>query len=501
MDIQGTYDSMFPPCELREVRDFLPPMLPMTLNEELIAESMNRAQQTKQWVLAFVIGTKPCFYKFYGSVIAAGAAGIPYFVIDSNQHYDKELTYGRYEFEFHDKIGVNLAIRGNLLQKSVELLGKLNWLGHYLRERWPNVPVVPVVLGDTIMCSIVPAAWMFSRQERCIHNEAGLRSMAPEVLTRLNEGLTIEEVIEGQFNGPWRILRNEPFPEQWDTFVASAGAEYMFAPTELNRSHLLREGYPEENVFVTGGVVVDALDLKLRRKPSQSIFSIYPQLAEGEWIRVDIHRRGNLTERRFRALVGALVKLVKRGYKVNFIEMNATRFALEKYDLKKDLLQLAEEHENFLYTKIWPEFAHVIEFFNSEHCFAALTDSGGVQEEMNLLGKICLTCRVNTDRPETVKEAHSNLLVPPIDSDFMVRMIEEVASNPGLQERMRSAPKIYGSNVGEKFISKVKELMDQGRPTFSWAHEALGLWREKALDAGLVRGYRTGSETGTAKTE
>ncbi len=496
MDIHGSFETMFAAPSVREVSDVVPQMLPMTVREEFIAKIMNKAQEQKKWVLAFVIGTKPCFYKFYGSVVAAAAADLPFFVIDSNQHYDEILTYGRYEFAFQDKIGVSLGIRGNLLQKSVELLCKLNWLGHHLRERWPEVPVVPVVLGDTIMCSIVPAAWMFSRQERCIHNEAGLRSMTPVSMRDALKGISADEFIHNQFHGPWQILRNEPFPEQWDTFVASAGSEFMFAPTDLNREHLLREGYPPENVFVTGGVVVDAVDLKLQHKPSRSIFSIYPQLAEGKWIRVDIHRRGNLTERRFRELIGGLTKLVRRGHKINFIEMNATRFALEKYGLKDELLQLATTHPNFLYTQVWPEFAHVIEFFNSEHCLAAFTDSGGVQEEMNLLGKVCLTCRVNTDRPETVMKAHGNILVPPIDSDLMVRLVETVINNPGLQEQMRAAPKLYGENVGAKFIAKINDLMEQGRGTFSWAHEAIGLWRETSVDQGLVRGYRDGKETG-----
>ncbi|MBN2053977.1 UDP-N-acetylglucosamine 2-epimerase [bacterium] len=490
MEIRGAFDSMFPESRERKIDDFVPDMLPMTINEALLERSMKQARDSKKWVLAFVIGTKPCFYKFYGSVVAAAEAGLPFFVIDSNQHYDEILTYGRYEFNFQDKIGANLAIRGDLLQKSVELLCKMNWLGRFLRTKWPDVPVVPVVLGDTIMTSIVPAAWMFSRQERAIHNEAGLRSMAPDVIREVEKGITVERFVEEQFNGPWRILRNEPFPEQWDTFVSSAGCEFMFAPTELNRQHLLREGYPEENVFVTGGVVVEALELKLRHKPSRSIFDIYPRLAEGQWIRVDIHRRGNLTSRRFHSLVGALETLVRRGHKINFIEMNATRYALEKYGLKQRLMDLAMKHPNFLYTEIWPEFAHVIEFFNSEHCLAALTDSGGVQEEMNLLGKVCLTCRVNTDRPETVNEAHSNLLVPPIDTDFMVKMIEYVVENTALQERMRSAQKIYGADVGRKFIDIIRRLMREGRHTFSWAHEALGLWRETLPDQEFVHGYK-----------
>ncbi|GEM_PF-74713 len=492
-EIFGAYDSMFPEQRELKVKEILPDILPMTLNEKFIENVMNKARKCKKWVLAFVIGTKPCFYKSYGSVLEAVNADIPFFVIDSNQHYDEILTYGRYEFSFMDKIAVNLQIRGNLLQKSVELLCKMNWLGRFLRERWPEVPVVPVVIGDTVLAGVVPSAWMFSRQEKCIHNEAGLRSMTPEVIKQVEKGITVEQFIQEQFDGKWNILRNEPFPEQWDTFVASAGCEYHFAPTELNKEHLLREGYPENNVFVIGGVVADAVDFKLTHKPHTSIFTIYPSLAEGRWIRVDIHRRDNLNKRRFQSIITAIESLVIKGYKINFIEMNATKYALEKYGLRQMLLMLAAKYPNFLFTEVWPEFAHVIEFFNSESCLAVLTDSGGVQEEMNILGKVCLTCRLNTDRPETIMYAHSNILVPPVNADFMVKQIEYIVNNDTLQNEMSNAPKLYGNGAGKKFIEIVENLMNSGRSTFTWAHEAIGLWQDTPVKQELIYDFTTSS--------
>ncbi len=246
---------------------------------------------------------------------------------------------------------------------------------------------------------------------------------------------------------------------------------------------MLREGYPEENIWVTGGVVVDALELKRKEKPKKSIFSIYPQLEHGEWLRVDIHRRENLTPTRFKAIIGGVKELVEKGYKVNFIEMSASRQALEAYKLK-NVLKGLEKRKNFLYTKIWPEYAHVIEFFDSEHCFAAFTDSGGVQEEMNLIDKVCLTCRFNTDRPETVKEAKSNVLVPPINKEFIAKMVGHVYNDESLQKSMKNSPSIYGKDVAKQFISIISDLMEKNEYPFKWAHEALGLWKEdkKGID-------------------
>jgi len=475
--VTDAYESMFG-SKAVESESFLPSILPLNLNKPLIHSVMEKAKKEKKWVLAFVIGTKPCFYKFYGSVMAANKAKIPNFVINSNQHYDDVLTRGLTEFNLQSQVACNLSIRGDLAQKSAELIMKASWFARYLKKNWPSVTVVPVVLGDTIMTAIVPAAWMFSRVEKAIQVEAGLRSMAPEVMQRY-KNVDIETFIDQQFYGKWLLLRNEPFPEQWDTYTSAAGSEYLFAPVSLNREHLLREGYPEKNIWVVGGVVVDALELKRREKSEKSVFEVYPQLEKGQWLRVDIHRRENLTPRRFKSIIGAVEDLAKKGHNINFIEMSATRNALDYYNLR-DVIDKLKKHKNFLHTNVWPEYAHVVEFFESKNCLAALTDSGGVQEELNLIGKACLTCRITTDRPETVFDARSNIIVPPISSEYIVKLIMYITKNEALIKKMGNAKKLYGTNVGQKQISILSELMKMGESPFKWAHEALGLWKEKS---------------------
>jgi UDP-N-acetylglucosamine 2-epimerase len=479
---QANYEMMFGVSKTHLVYppEFIPDLLPIALREEQIEAVMLQARKQRSWVLVFVIGTKPCFYKFYGAMKAAEAADLPHLVLDSGQHYDPLLTYGAQEFGYHAKTSINLQVRGDLAQKTGELFFKTAYLARYFKTRWPDVTVIPVVLGDTILTSIVPAAWLFTRNEKAIQSEAGLRSMAPDVLKKMAGGarVPLNDFIEAQFEGPWSRLTNEPFPEQYDTFTSAAGCQFHFAPVELNRQHLLEEGHDPAHIFVTGGVVVDALELKMSEKPKTSVFELHPRLKKGSWLRVDIHRRENLTPRRFKAIVGGVARLVREGVSVNFIEMNATKFALDQYGLRRDLLSLTRR-KNFLFTPIWPEYAQVIEFYRSPHCLGALTDSGGLQEELNMLGQICLTCRFNTDRPETVREAHGNLLVPPISAEFVHTMVDHVLTTPGLQKRLRAAKPLYGKKVGARFIEEVVRLMRRGERPFSWSHERLGFWREQ----------------------
>lgn len=475
------YELMFGPGQAAMVDRWkvIPDILPMALQEERMAEAASQARRSKQWLLLFVIGTKPCFYKFWGSIQAAAQARVPYLIIDSGQHYDPLLTHGTTEFGYRDQIAVNLNIRGDLAQKTGELLFKMSWLGRYFADRWPGLPVVPVVLGDTIMTSIVPAAWLFTRNEKSIQNEAGLRSMAPSVLRRMaaSSSIPFATFFEAQRRGAWERLTNEPFPEQYDTFTSAAGAQFLFAPTDINRRHLLQEGYDPASIFTIGGVVVDALELKLKQKPARSIFQDYPALQEGRWIRVDIHRKENLTPGRFRAVIGGLKRLVAKGYRINFVEMNATRVALEHYGLKRELVQL-QKRKNFLFTPIWAEYSQVLEFYRSPHCLAALTDSGGLQEELNMIGKPCLTCRFNTDRPETVLEGRGNVLVPPISAEFVAGAVDFALSNRRFLSSLESAKPLYGTRVGETFIRHIQRLMRTYDRPFEWAHERLGFRRE-----------------------
>ncbi len=456
----------------RQEIHIVPKYLPMNINDAIINCMMERARRERKWVLIFVIGTKPCFYKFYGSIIEAEKQGIPYLIVNSNQHYDANLTYGEKEFDYAGKTAVNLEIRGNLAQKSAELFTKISWLANYLKRQWSDVTVMPVVLGDTILCGIVPAAWMFNREEKAIHNEAGLRSMTPECVSYADK-LTAEDFIGQQFNGKWKLLMNEPFPEQWDTYVGSKASEFLFAPLELNRQHLLREGHPENKIWVTGGVVVEALEKKRKEQPTQSIFNVYPTLEHGEWIRVDIHRKGNQIRQRFEAIIKGMNELVKKGHQVCFIEMNTTKDSLEKYNLRPVIDRLKKE-KNFFHSEVWPEYANVLEFYQSKQCLAALTDSGGVQEEMNLLNKPCFTARFNTDRPETVMDAHCNILIPPISGEFLAKTVDYAIRDEMLLQNMRNGKKLYGEKVAEKFIAQMNKLMQENRKPFSWAHDDVG---------------------------
>lgn len=436
-----------------------------------------RAQQGR--VLAIVTATKPCFYKLGGLMQEAVAQGLPFFILHSGQHHDDVVGHGWSEFGFAPHLGVDLRLRGDLSQKAAELCLKMKRFHLWWAERWPDVIVVPYVNGDTVTAAYVPGAWLLGTNRGCIQGEAALRAMSPAAFARLSAQETPESIVAMQWGqeAGWVLNRTEPFPEQYDTFVSAAGCDYFFAPVALNAAHLEREGYAPGRIDVVGNTIVDAIRRQRSIRPKRSVFEEYPKLRSGEWLRVDVHRRENLNRRRFLAIVGAVADLVERGHPIAFIELTATRRALEKYGLRDQLVALSGQ-PNFLFTPVWKEYAQVVEFLESDRCWGILTDSGSMQEEMNELGKPCLTARFSTDRPETVM-AKGNLLVPPLDAGQMVAIVEHVRASPAILEQMRAAPKLYGSDVSRRIIARIRELFARKDRFFTWAHDRLEIYTEE----------------------
>ena len=84
-----------------------------------------------------------------------------------------------------------------------------------------------------------------------------------------------------------------PYPEEFNRQAVGIVARYHFAPTELSRQNLLREGKKPNHIFVTGNTAIDALKTTVRREYT------HPEL---EWakgcrlILLTAHRRENLGE-------------------------------------------------------------------------------------------------------------------------------------------------------------------------------------------------------------
>ena len=130
---------------------------------------------------------------------------------------------------------------------------------------------------------------------------------------------------------------------------------------------------------------------------------------------------------------------------------------------------------------------HVIEFLDSGHCWAEMTDSGSMQEELLYFPKVVsLTVRLNTDRPETIFDARSNVLVPPINSSWIASMVEAAFNKrEGLGMQLRRKNKIYGKpgEVSKNIVKIIKKEFENGDAVnfYPWFHQRIDLWKEKQV--------------------
>lgn len=182
-----------------------------------------------------------------------------------------------------------------------------------------------------------------------------------------------------------------PYPEEFNRQVVSIISKYNFAPTELAKENLLREGKKESSIYVTGNTAIDALKTTVKDD------YIHPEL---EWARgsklimITAHRRENLGEpmrHMFRAIRRVLDEHtdVKAIYPIhmNPIVRNTAMQELGN----EDRIHIIEPLE-------------VLDFHNFLNCsYMILTDSGGIQEEAPSLGKPVLVMRDTTERPEGIK--------------------------------------------------------------------------------------------------
>lgn len=373
----------------------------------------------------------------------------------TGQHYDENLSGGMLK-EFGVEPDFNLNVRGSMHEIVSQIIGRLGYLIGELKAR--GKIVIPYVHGDTTTAMAASNAG-FCHMFASVHVEAGIRTLTPDygkkwtIGNQWDVGAWRKYLMERK---NWKRGSLEPYPEQFNTRASEAATGIHLAPVELDREFLTGEGFTGDRIIVVGNSVVDATEEAMSHIGQSTIFDRYPALAKGDFVRFCIHRRENcISEKRFRAIYGAMKSLIEDGRTVLLINMNQTKMAFEKWGLQTEVENLAKTHKNFIFCDVWPEYGDVIAAMSKAAVCA--TDSGSMQEEMNVMGVPCVTLRYGSDRSESAI-AGGNIIAPPVDSAVIKTIIEFAWDN----KDMRNAPKIYGENVSKKCIDAVERVLATG---------------------------------------
>ncbi len=424
------------------------------------------AASEQKHVHLITIATKPDIIKqvpLYKELKARGHLAV---LGHTGQHYDENLSGGMLK-EFGVEPDFNLNVRGSAYEVVSQIIGRLGLVMEEMKKRGKTV--IPYVHGDTTTAMAASNAG-FAHKFASVHVEAGIRTLTPDYTKWKTmgslEGHAWRAFLMDRDN--WVRGSQEPYPEQFNTRCSEAATGVHLAPVELDREFMLNEGFSDDRIFVVGNSVVDATHEALARAESSTVFERHPQLANGDFVRFCIHRGENCTsEKRFRAIFDAMKMFIEEGKTVLLISLFKTEAAIDQFGLRSEVERLQKDYENFVYSPVWAEYVDVIAAMNKAAVCA--TDSGSMQEEMNVLGVPCVTLRFGSDRSESAI-AGGNLIAPPVDATAIKNIIEFAWNN----EEMRKTPKLYGENVSPKCIDAVEQVLAQGE-VFRAEEDRLGL--------------------------
>lgn len=295
------------------------------------------------------------------------------------------------------------SLSANALLKMVEVIKEVK-------------PDVTLVQGDTTTAFISGLA-SFYEKVAVGHVEAGLRTSN----------------------------RYDPFPEEINRRLLGPLTNFHFAPTQSSADVLLAEGFPKEEVFVTGNTVIDAL-LMIAAKEEHPDLNL--NLETGRYILVTAHRRENFGQ----PILDICQALKEITLKCNIdivypVHPNPNISVPVKSVLSKQpRIHLIDplQYEQFV--------------FAMKGAYLILSDSGGIQEEAPSLGKPVLVLRKTTERPEAIQSGVAKL----VGTDT-VNVVKETAllinNNDEYQKMAKSANPFGDGQAATRIVEILAERL------------------------------------------
>lgn len=234
-----------------------------------------------------------------------------------------------------------------------------------------------------------------------------------------------------------------PYPEEFNRQATSIISKFNFAPTELSKNNLLKEGKDLETIYVTGNTAIDALKTTVRE---DYFHEELEWVGDSRLIMLTAHRRENLgtpLHHMFRAIRRIVDEF--EDIKVIYpIHMNPVVRQTAKEILgDDDRIHIIEPLE-------------VIDFHNFlARSYLILTDSGGIQEEAPSLGKPVLVMRDTTERPEGI--AAGTLKLVGTNEDTIYNEFRRLLMDESEYERMSHASNPYGDGFACRRIADILE--------------------------------------------
>jgi len=304
--------------------------------------------------IASVVGARPNFIKL-APASKELRKEFDEVIIHTGQHYDYEM-----DRVFFDELGIpepdyHLGVgSGSHGYQTGEMLKRIE--GVLMKEK----PDLVLVFGDT-NTTLAGALAAVKLHIKVGHVEAGLRSF------------------------------DKRMPEEINRVLTDHCSDILFCPTETAVKNLKNEGIAE-GVYLTGDVMVDALqeNIKIAEKKSKILDEL--DLKPEEYYLATVHRAENTDDfSRLRSIVDAFCEIEN----IVFPCHPRTEKMLKKFNLW-DRLQKS--------VKVIKPVGYLDMLVLEKNARKILTDSGGVQKEAYIFKVPCITLRETTEWVETVED-------------------------------------------------------------------------------------------------
>ena len=313
--------------------------------------------------LSIILGTRPEIIKMSPLIRECEKRNLDYFILHTGQHYSFEMDKAFFDDLELPKPAYNLEIGSG---SHAEQTGKIMvGIEKVILDEKPDVVLVQ---GDTN--TVLAGSLAASKVNIKVgHVEAGLRSY------------------------------DRSMPEEINRVVADHVSNILFAPTELSKQNLLKEGIEESKIFVTGNTIVDAVFQNLEISNNKGNVLNDLKLKSKEYFLLTSHRAENVDNRQQMSKLLKGISMIQKEYSlpVVFPVHPRTEKRIQEFGFSLEGIKCIRP-------------VSFLEFLQLEaNARLVFTDSGGVQEETCILGTPCITLRDNTERPETL-EVGSNIL-------------------------------------------------------------------------------------------
>jgi UDP-N-acetylglucosamine 2-epimerase (non-hydrolysing) len=297
---------------------------------------------------------------------------ITYRLVHTGQHYDEKLSRIFFDELEIPPPDINLGVgSGSQAEQTARIMIEFE------KDLLHHPSDLVIVVGDvtsTMACTIVAK----KLNTKVAHVEAGIRSF------------------------------DLSMPEEINRIVTDSLADYFFTTSSIANENLIKAGVNSSQIFLVGNTMIDSMVSNLKKiRPPELIAKngIEPQ----KFFVLTLHRPSNVDDPKNLELILNNVNTGARDFPVIFPVHPRTAEILKnsRWNFNKILTTEPLSYLQFL--------------FLLKNCVAAITDSGGIQEETTYLGIPCITLRNNTERPETIDLGTNVLCADPAQVSTLMK--------------------------------------------------------------------------------